>query len=177
MFTPGIGPATEGLKGLELFCASHPGTASIKAAESAAAAALYVVVIKCLGLVSRTVCSGRQPRADTLSAGDTHRFSEAGVLGVWSTSSIDAHFLRVKVRPADGRLLLLVVLTSLVAAGPNHYEGISCCGQAQQEDLLFSENGAERSLSLASVAADIHEAAREGKQHDQRGTHERHQQC
>src|SRR5262245_42846648 len=101
MFTPGIGPATDGLNGLELFCASHPATASIKAAESAAAAVVYFVVMKSLGLVSGPVCSGRQPRADTLSAGDTLRFIEAGVLGIWSTSRIDAHLMRVKVRPAD----------------------------------------------------------------------------
>jgi len=42
----------EGLNGLELFCASHPATATIKAAGSAAAAVLYFVIMKRLGSVS-----------------------------------------------------------------------------------------------------------------------------
>jgi hypothetical protein len=38
MLTPAIGPATEGLSGLELFFASHPPSENITTAQTAAAA-------------------------------------------------------------------------------------------------------------------------------------------
>ena len=44
IFTPAIGPATDGLSGLELFCASHPASANDRTAGSSAAEMRFIAI-------------------------------------------------------------------------------------------------------------------------------------
>src|SRR4051794_30861468 len=66
--TPAMGPATEGLRGLELFLASHPVNAKVSVAQSAAAAVFFMIKPRGTSFGTRARVHGRQPRADTLSA-------------------------------------------------------------------------------------------------------------
>src|SRR5215210_4867794 len=60
MFTPAIGPAIEGLSGLELFWASHPARVQVTAAHSTAVEVRYIVM--------RSLGSDRSISSDTAAA-------------------------------------------------------------------------------------------------------------
>src|SRR6187431_407202 len=78
MFTPAIGPATDGLSGVSLFCASHPASTTESVVHSAAIRWLYVN----MWILGRPEFQSRaaavQPRAETLSAG-----TGVAVRGAW----------------------------------------------------------------------------------------------
>src|SRR4051812_6347521 len=63
--TPAIGPATEGLRGLELFFASHAVSESVSVAHSAAAAVFVMISLERRSFSTRAECARARSRVQT----------------------------------------------------------------------------------------------------------------